>query len=88
MSDKDDHGSQITATFQPHRTDDLSDLAPPIGYRCRWRYAWRMDADDLFPGEVAWIPEDYVTDKFGWVPDRDLADRVLSGYTQTAREAQ
>lgn len=78
-----DFHSRIEATFQPHRTDDLSDLAPPIGYRSKWMYAWTMGEDDPFPGEVAWVDVDH-NSGYGWVPDRDLAERTSTEAEQSA----
>ena len=39
-----------------------------------FRFGWRMDADDPYPGEEAWIPHDpaYPTEAPVWIASGDL----------------
>ena len=69
--------SRIVATFQPKRTDNLRpEAAGAIGWRGEWTYAWTMDEEDPYPGQVAYLP---VNGPFWhWVPEEDLVDVVDS----------
>lgn len=59
------------AIFKPHRTDDLkSGMERFIGKELTFQYAWTMDEDDSFPGEIAYRCNE--PGFYYWVPERDL----------------
>ena len=59
------------AKFQPYREDDLRpELKKFIGRILEFKYAWIMDEDGRFPGEVVYICNE--PGFYYWVPERDL----------------
>ncbi len=70
-------GMNITAVFQPKRTDDLyPEVIPLIGRRFKFEYAFTADDDELFAGQKAWMihyPENENV-HYRWFPNEDLTD--------------
>lgn len=64
--------SRFKGVFKPHRTDDLRpELFRFIGMELVFSYAWTMDADDPYPGDIAYSC--HAADWPGyWVPGRDI----------------
>jgi hypothetical protein len=69
--------------FVPKRMDTLRpEVAPLIGMAFKFRYAWTMDEDDPYPGQVAWFIDPDDQERFGltneqrgwWYPDEDIHD--------------
>ena len=64
--------------FRPKRTDDLRPgVSSLIGQRLLWRYAFMGDADESYPGQSRWMPDQRHHAEFGeaatyWVPDEEI----------------
>lgn len=81
MGDIQQHDT-ITATFAPRRTDDLSEIAPPVGWRGSFYVGWMIE-DGPYAGEWACLPR---VSGPGWVPSGDLRD-ILS-VSEAARDGE
>ncbi len=59
------------AKFQPYREDDLRvEVKKFIGRILEFQYAWTMDEDEQFPGEIAYMCNE--PGFYYWVPERDI----------------
>jgi hypothetical protein len=58
------------ARFTPKRTDDLSRIAPPIGWEGDWMAAW-VHEEGPYAGQMVWTAP-WSERPFGWVPEEDL----------------
>ena len=78
-----DHGDFKFGVFEPKRLDTLRPEAKPlVGQTFKFRYAWTMDEDDPYPGQVAWIIDRADEDRLHlpdeqrgwWYPDEDIRE--------------
>ena len=67
--------------FEPKQIDTLRrEVAQLVGKTFKFRYAWTMDEDDPFPGQVAWVIDRDDELRLGltdeqrgwWFPDEDI----------------
>lgn len=75
MRDTVEIGDKVIGTFEPLRSDDLTDGVPEwVGTRITWYAAWEIE-EGSYKGQIAMTPFE-LTDlpPIGWVPLCDLKE--------------
>lgn len=57
----------MKARFNPKKKNDLTELAPPIGWVGEVEPVFTID-DGEYEGQQAYLPKE----KYGWIPECDL----------------
>ena len=73
--------SEFTVSIRPeYRGRTMKESANIINGKTHWfRYGWQMEADDPYPGEIAWIPDNWGSAQWPegtptWIASGDLTD--------------